>query len=252
MNYINVMLPGLTNSQRLKVSSAIYNSVGFTLFFTYNQLLETSPKSLDLFITERQKLKISKNLAKKKGIMLQISNRLLKYNLKHGTLDLITNKEYTGTSIISNHKFGETSSTQLEQIMKFAGNDFLGVFPNEPIFKKLTTNQCFITNFDKPSGNGTHWVCAFTGNNANFYFDSYGGSIPENIYKLLKGNGKTIIANSLQLQANNSSLCGYFCVDCLHYLRHGGDFQDFIGLFNPTNLQHNDQIVKDYYINHLH
>ena len=46
------------------------------------------------------------------------------------------------------------------------------------------------------------------------YFDSFGVEhIPEEIKKFIEN--KNIKANIFRLQANNSVMCGYFCIDLL-------------------------------------
>ena len=70
------------------------------------------------------------------------------------------------------------------------------------------------------------------------YFDSFG---VEHVTKEIKefiGN-KNIKANIFRVQANNSQMCGYFCIGFIDFMLAGKELTDFSSLFSP------DDFVKD-------
>ena len=51
----------------------------------------------------------------------------------------------------------------------------------------------------------------------SFYFDSFGVEhIPEEIKEFIKN--KNINANIFEVQANNSIMCGYFCIGFIDFI----------------------------------
>ena len=79
----------------------------------------------------------------------------------------------------------------------------------------------YVINLDEYSDIGTHWIALYVNIKTVTYFDSFGvGHIPKEIKKFI--NNKNIIANIFRLQAYDSVMCGYFCIE----------FIDFILLFN--------------------
>ncbi|KAJ8891035.1 hypothetical protein PR048_010544 [Dryococelus australis] len=50
---------------------------------------------------------------------------------------------------------------------------------NTTIGEKIAA--CVVVNFDISTNPGTHWVCYFKENNNIYYFDSFGGNIPNNL-----------------------------------------------------------------------
>ena len=65
-------------------------------------------------------------------------------------------------------------------------------------------------NLDEYSDIGTHWVALHVNNNVT-YFDSFGvAHILKEIKKFVKN--KNIKNNIFRIQANDSVMCGYFCI----------------------------------------
>ena len=78
------------------------------------------------------------------------------------------------------------------------------------------------------------------------YFDSFG---VEHIRKEIKefiGN-RNIEANIFQVQANNSVMCGYFCVGFIDFMLAGKKLTDYINLFSPYDFNKNNQIILSYF-----
>ena len=77
------------------------------------------------------------------------------------------------------------------------------------------------------------------------YFDSFGVEhIPEEIKEFI-GN-KNIKANIFCVQANNSVICGYFCIGFIDFILADKKLTDYTNLFSPHDFDKNDQIVFSY------
>ena len=71
------------------------------------------------------------------------------------------------------------------------------------------------------------------------YFDSFGVEhIPEEIKEFV-GN-KNIKANIFREQANNSIMCGCFCMELIDFMLAGKKLTDFTSLFSPRDFEKND------------
>ena len=79
------------------------------------------------------------------------------------------------------------------------------------------------------------------------YFDSFGVEhIPEEIKKFI-GN-RNIKANIFRVQANNSVMCGYFCVGFIDFMLVDKKLTDFTNLFPPYDFDKNESIILSYFI----
>ena len=82
--------------------------------------------------------------------------------------------------------------------------------------------------------------------NGIVYFDSFGVEhIPEEIKEFI-GN-KNIKANIFRVQANNSVMCGYFCIGFINFMLEGKTLTDYTTLFSPHYFDKNDQIILSYF-----
>ena len=85
--------------------------------------------------------------------------------------------------------------------------------------------------------------CFFVKPKYKGYFDSFG---VEHISKEIKkciGN-KDIKANIFRLQAYDSIICGYFCIEFINYMFDGKSLIGLTGLFSPHDFKKNDKIIK--------
>ena len=65
--------------------------------------------------------------------------------------------------------------------------------------------------------------------------------------KTLKYKGIIKIkANVLRVQANDSLLCGYFCIGCIGFMLAGKKLTNFTNLFSPYDFEKNDHIILSY------
>ena len=69
--------------------------------------------------------------------------------------------------------------------------------------------------------------------------------VPEEIKKFI-GN-KNIIANIFRVQANNSVLCGYFCIGFIDFMLAGKKLVNFKNVFSPHDFKKNDDIILSYF-----
>ena len=75
------------------------------------------------------------------------------------------------------------------------------------------------------------------------YFDSFDVEhIPKEINKFI-GN-KKIKASIFRIQAYNSIMCGYFCIEFINYMLKGKTLSDYTNLFSPNDFKKKDQVIK--------
>ena len=80
------------------------------------------------------------------------------------------------------------------------------------------------------------------------YFNSVGVEhVPEEIKEFVRN--KNIIANIFRVQANNSIMCGYFCIGFIDFMLAGKKLTDYTSLFSPHDFKKNDNIILSYFKN---
>ena len=103
----------------------------------------------------------------------------------------------------------------------------------------------YIINLDEYSDIGTHWVALHVNNNDVTYFDSFGVEhIPE-------GHSLSITTNIFRIQANDSVMCGYFCIGFIDFMLKGKTLTEFTNLFSPNNFKKNDDIILNYFMSNI-
>ena len=125
-------------------------------------------------------------------------------------------------------------------------------YKNEPKFNgvysrnnlpKTIKKGAYVINLDEYENIGTHWIALFVKPKYAVYFDSFGVEyIPKEINKFI--SNKEIKANIFRLQAYDSIMCGYFCIEFINYMFDGKSLIDFTSLFSPHDFKKNDQIIK--------
>ena len=109
-----------------------------------------------------------------------------------------------------------------------------GGFSRDNLTKKIM-DGVYVINLDEYADVGTHWVALFRKRNEIVYFDSFGVKYdPEEIKEFI-GN-KNIIANFFRVQANNSIMCGCFCIGFLDFMCTGKKLTDFTSMFSPYDF----------------
>ena len=136
--------------------------------------------------------------------------------------------------------------TNLE-IQKYYENEprFNGVFLRDNMPKKIK-DGAYLINLDEYADSSTHWIALFCNGSEIVYFYSFGVEhIPEEIKEFI-GN-KNIKANIFRVQANNSVMCGYFCIGFIDFMLAGKKLTDFTSLFSPYDFKKNDNIILSYF-----
>ena len=78
------------------------------------------------------------------------------------------------------------------------------------------------------------------------YFDSFGVEhIPEEIKKFT--SNKNVKANIYRVQANDSIMCGYFCIGFIDFILAGKTLIDYTNLLSSYDFNKNDQIILSYF-----
>ena len=90
-------------------------------------------------------------------------------------------------------------------------NQDLMVFFQEIIYLKKIKDGAYVINLDEHKDTGTNWIALFCSRNEIVYFDSFSVKhIPKEIKEFI--GSRNIKANIFRIQANNSVMCGYFCI----------------------------------------
>ena len=98
-------------------------------------------------------------------------------------------------------------------------------------------------NLDEYENMGTHWVSLFVKPKYTVYFDSFGiEHMPKEINKFIGNND--IKSNIFRIQAYDSIMCGYFCIEFINYMLKGKTLLDYTNLFSPNDFKKNGQVIK--------
>ena len=95
-----------------------------------------------------------------------------------------------------------------------------------------TSFQNAIINFQNSNQSGTHWV-ALSNTDKLCYFDSYGIPPLNEVEDFAELNKKDLMYNTIQIQPNNSKMCGQLCLY-------------FLYLTNIEEYEFEDAILKMY------
>ena len=123
---------------------------------------------------------------------------------------------------------------------------FNGVYSRDNLPKQIK-DRAYVINLDKHKDTGTHWVALFCKTKGEVvYFDSFGlEHIPEEIKKFI-GN-RNIKANIFRVQANNSVMCGYFCIGFIDFMLASKTLIDYTNLFSLYDFNKNYSIILSYF-----
>ena len=131
------------------------------------------------------------------------------------------------------------------EISEYYSNEpkFNGVYSRDNL-PKITKKGAYVINLDEYENADTHWIALFIKTNEVIYFDSFGiEHIPKEINKFIRNN-KKIKANIFRIQAYDSIMCGYFCIDFINYVLKGKTLLDYTNLFSPNDFKKNDRVIK--------
>ena len=130
------------------------------------------------------------------------------------------------------------------EISEYYANEprFNGVYSRNNLPNKIK-KRAYVINLDEYENTGTHWVSLFAKANKVIYFDSFGVEhIPKEINKFINNNN--IESNIFRMQAYDSIMCGYFCIEFINYMLKGKTLSDYTNLFSPNDFKKNDQVIK--------
>ena len=118
-------------------------------------------------------------------------------------------------------------------------------YQNEPRFNGVYSrdNKAYLINLDEYADAGTHWIALFCNRSEIVYFDSFGVEhVPEEIKEFIRNK-----TNIFRVQANDSVMCGYFCIGFIDFMLAGKKLTDFTSLFSPYDFKKNDNIILSYF-----
>ena len=127
---------------------------------------------------------------------------------------------------------------------------FNGVYSRDNLPKTIKKGA-YVINLDEYTDTQTHWIALYVKNSRVIYFDSFGAEhIPTEIKKFI-GN-KDIKANIFRLQAYDSIMCGYFCIEFINYMFDSKSLIDFTSLFLQHDFKKNDKTIKQLFKHERH
>ena len=133
------------------------------------------------------------------------------------------------------------------EIQKYYQNEpkFNGVYSRNNLPKKIK-DGAYVINLDEYPDVDTHWIVLFCNRSEVAHFDSFGVEhLPEEIKEFV-GN-KNIITNIFQVQANNSVMRAYFCIEFINFMVAGKKLTTFTSMFSLYDFKKNDNIALSYF-----
>ena len=120
------------------------------------------------------------------------------------------------------------------------------VFFREIICIKKIEDGAYVISLDEYADVGTHWIALFCNRNIIVHFNSFGVEhVPEKVKEFIEN--KNIKANIFRVQANDSVMCGYFCIGFVDFMFAGKKLTDFTNFFSPHDFKKNDVITLSYF-----
>ena len=127
---------------------------------------------------------------------------------------------------------------------------FNGVYSRNNLPNKIKKGA-YVINLDEYENTVTHWVSLFVKPKYTVYFDSFGVEhIPKEINKFIRSKElghavrSDIKSNIFRIQAYDSTMYGYFCLEFINYMLKGKTLLDYTNLFSPNDFKKNDRVIK--------
>ena len=133
------------------------------------------------------------------------------------------------------------------EIQKYYKNEprYNGVFSRNNLPKKLK-DTAYVINLDEYADVGTLLIALFCNRNEIVYFDGFGVEhVPKEIIEFV--GYKNIKANIFRVQANDSVICGHFCIGVIDFLLAGKILTDYTNLFSPIDFEKNVSVILSYF-----
>ena len=102
-------------------------------------------------------------------------------------------------------------------------------------------DRAHIINLDKYEWIGTHWIALYVNVKNVTNFDSFGVEhILKEIRKFIEH--KKIITNIYRIQAHDSIICGYFCIEFIDFMLNGKKcLLEYTNFFSANDYEKNDK-----------
>ena len=127
---------------------------------------------------------------------------------------------------------------------------FSGVYSRNTLLKIM--DGAFVINLDEYKSIGTHQKALYVnGDNGKASYDGTNfdsfrlEQIPKEIKKLI--DNKNITANVYRIQAYDSTMCGYFCIEFIDFMLKDKNLLDYTNLFSPNEYLKNDKMILKYF-----
>ena len=136
--------------------------------------------------------------------------------------------------------------------MKYYENEsrFNGVYSRDNLPNKIK-DGAYVINLDKYSDIGTHWIAFWVNINNVTYFDSFGVEhIPKEIKTFIKN--KNVKTNIFRIQAYDSIMCGYFCIEFIDFMLKGKSLTEHTNLFSPNDFKKNDYTILNCFMSNTY
>ena len=104
----------------------------------------------------------------------------------------------------------------------------------------------YVINLDEYADVGIHCIALSCNKSEIVSFDSFGAEHVPGEIKEFVGN-KNIITNIFRVQADNSVMCGNFCIGFIDFMLAGKKQTDFTKFFSPHDFEKNDDIILNYF-----
>ena len=104
----------------------------------------------------------------------------------------------------------------------------------------------YVINLDEYADVGIHCIALFCKRSKTVYFDSFGVEHVPGEIKEFVGN-KNIITNIFRVQANDSVMCGYFCIEFIDFMIAGKKLTDFTNLLSHHDFEKNEDTILNYF-----
>ena len=103
----------------------------------------------------------------------------------------------------------------------------------------------YVRNFDDFKSVGTHRIALYVNAENVTYFDSFG---VENIQKKLKNHRKQSYNKKIyRIQAYNSIMCGYVCIEFVDFMLKIKRLLEYTNLFSPNDYEKDAKIILKYF-----
>ena len=122
---------------------------------------------------------------------------------------------------------------------------FNGVYSRDNL-PKIIKNGAYVINLYEYGDVGTHWIALYVKSNEVIHFGSFGVEhVPKEIKRFI--GHKNTKTNIFRIQADNSIMCGYFCIRFIDFMFAGRRLIDFSSLFSHYDFNKNDDITLSYF-----